>query len=192
MYHLKILFLGYDENNTSLMHFLKDEGHIVVHQENKIELSYIKDFDFIIVFMYRYIITNDIVLYFGKKIINLHISYLPYGRGSHPVFWSFIENSPKGVTIHVIDKGVDTGHILIQKHVKYKKNENTFRKTHERCLIEIENFFKDNHYDILNLKIEPKKQVGLGSYHRTKDLPPNVDWDMKINDYIMINPRRST
>ena len=188
---MKILFLGYNTENTSLIGFLINKGHDVVHQENKIDLNFSRNFDFIISFGYRHLISSDITEHFGKKIINLHISFLPYGRGRHPVFWSFIENSPQGVTIHLIDKGLDTGDVLLQKLVLYKKNENTFRKTHKRCLIEIENLFKDNVNDILNCKIQPKKQKGKGTYHKAKDLPPIVDWDMRIDDYLRMNPRKS-
>ena len=38
----------------------------------------------------------------------MHISYLPFNRGAHPNYWSFKDNSPKGVTIHFIDNGIDT------------------------------------------------------------------------------------
>lgn len=189
---MKILFLGYNKNKTSLIQFLINENHKIVHEENKIDLNFTMNFDFIISFGYTYIITPDIIEYFGQKIINIHISYLPYGRGRHPVFWSFIDNYPKGVSIHLIDEGLDTGDILLQKLVSYKKNEDTFRKTYKRCLIEVENLFKDNHNDILNCKIQPYKQIGVGTYHKEIDLPPNVNWDMKINDYIMIYSRRST
>ena len=51
-----------------------------------------------------------------KTLINLHISYLPYNRGSYPNYWSFKENTPNGVSIHHIDDGIDTGPVLVQKN----------------------------------------------------------------------------
>ena len=44
--------------------------------------------------------------------INLHNSFLPFNRGKHPYFWTFIENCPYGVTIHKVDEGIDTGEIF--------------------------------------------------------------------------------
>jgi len=45
---------------------------------------------------------------------------LPYNKGSHPNFWSFIENSPKGVSIHEIDEGIDTGKLIASKKLLLK------------------------------------------------------------------------
>ena len=45
------------------------------------------------------------------------MSFLPYNRGSHPNFWSFIDDTPKGITIHEIDEGADTGNIVFQKKI---------------------------------------------------------------------------
>ena len=36
-------------------------------------------------------------------------------QGAHPNFWSFYDNTPSGVTIHLIDAGIDTGDVLYQK-----------------------------------------------------------------------------
>ena len=58
------------------------------------------------------------------RAINLHISYLPWNRGADPNLWSAV-GMPKGVTIHYINDGFDTGDILFQKailFVEYFKN----------------------------------------------------------------------
>ncbi len=60
------------------------------------------------------------------SIINLHISFLPWNRGAHPNFWSFYDDTPKGVTIHLIDEGIDTGAIIYQKEITFDRNEKTF------------------------------------------------------------------
>ena len=49
--------------------------------------------------------------------INLHISLLPWNRGSDPNLWSFLDDTPKGVSIHHIDAGVDTGDVIAQREV---------------------------------------------------------------------------
>ena len=43
------------------------------------------------------------------------MSYLPWNRGADPNFWSILEDTPKGVTIHIMDESIDTGDILYQK-----------------------------------------------------------------------------
>ncbi len=48
-------------------------------------------------------------------ILNLHNSYLPWGRGAHPCTWAIIDRTPHGATMHWVDQGVDTGPIFLQK-----------------------------------------------------------------------------
>lgn len=47
--------------------------------------------------------------------LNFHPSYLPFNRGKSPNFWSLVEGTPFGVTLHWIDAGVDTGEIAYQR-----------------------------------------------------------------------------
>lgn len=135
----------------------------------------IKNFDLIICYGYRHIIKDEILKKYKKKIINLHIGFLPYNRGAHPNFWSFAENTPSGVTIHLIDKNVDKGKILFQKQIdfeliKNKRNLN-FETTYKILKIEIEKLFMNNIDKILKSKFEVYPQIGNGSYHDKKDLP---------------------
>jgi methionyl-tRNA formyltransferase len=68
------------------------------------------------------IINEDLVNKLKNPIINLHIGYLPFNRGFHPNLWSFLENTPSGVTIHEIDKGLNTGPIILQKQINFKNS----------------------------------------------------------------------
>ena len=73
------------------------------------------DNDLIVSFGYRHILRSDFINKCGCPIANLHISYLPFNRGAHPNFWSFYDDTPSGVSIYLIDEGIDTGPILFQK-----------------------------------------------------------------------------
>jgi methionyl-tRNA formyltransferase len=67
----------------------------------------------------------------------LHPSFLPYNRGSNPNVWSIVEETPAGVTLHYIDKGVDTGNIIAQKHVAVEPldtGETLYRKLEKTCV----------------------------------------------------------
>ena len=108
---MKILYLGYKD--CKLYEFLK-KNSFLTQTENKITVNDVKDVDHVISFGYKHIIKENIINACKNKIINLHISYLPYNKGANPNFWSFLDNTPKGVTIHYIDKGIDTGDILLQ------------------------------------------------------------------------------
>ncbi|MCD8568399.1 MAG: formyl transferase, partial [Geovibrio sp.] len=87
----------------------------------RIDLPLIEEIkpDLIISYSYRYIIGEDVISAMNGGIINLHISYLPWNKGADPNIWSFLENTPKGVTIHKIDEGLDTGEILVQEELVF-------------------------------------------------------------------------
>ena len=117
----KILFLGYNQSQTKLIDALVANNCIVDHTEEKIEAT--KGYDCVVSYGYRHILKQNVIDGFDCPIFNLHISYLPYNRGAHPNFWSFYDNTPSGVTIHLIDSGVDTGQIVKQKYVNFQQSD---------------------------------------------------------------------
>jgi folate-dependent phosphoribosylglycinamide formyltransferase PurN len=52
--------------------------------------------------------------------INTHQGITPRYRGAHGAYWALYENNPSqcGVTIHVVDQGIDTGNIISQAIVE--------------------------------------------------------------------------
>jgi len=179
----KILFLGFDDKETRLHSILEGRGCVVEHSTEKIVTP--SEFDLIISFGYRHIIPNKIIVA-SCPIVNLHISYLPFNRGSHPNFWSHFDATPSGVTIHLIDEGIDTGPYLFQKRVFFKTNNQAFKETYQILINEIENLFIQNIDEILSLQFEPKKYEEKGTYHSSADLPKGVDWSSIIDDQIQM------
>jgi len=56
--------------------------------------------------------------------VNIHASLLPAYRGAAPAQWAIIQGeSTTGVTTFVIDRGMDTGDILIQRSLEIAPNE---------------------------------------------------------------------
>ena len=115
----KILFLG--PSDSPVFVWLQKNGENVFSTVDKITVEYVLEngFNFLISYGYRFILRKEILDLFPNRAINMHISYLPYNRGADPNFWSFIEGTPKGVTIHYLDEGVDTGDIIVQKEVSF-------------------------------------------------------------------------
>ena len=179
----KILFLGYNQKQTCLIDELISKECEVWHSNQK--LKEIEDFDLIISFGYRHLINKNFLSKNKLPIINLHISYLPWNRGSHPNFWSFFDSTPSGVTIHLINHGIDTGDIIYQRFVHFNEKEDTFAKTHQRLIYELEKLFIDNIENIIMEKFVSKPQHHIGSYHKTSDLPKMfLGWDSKIKNEI--------
>ena len=184
---MRCLFLGYNSNQTKIINFLKRKK-ISVISKNKIKLKEIEKFDLIISFGFRRIIKNDILEKIKRPIINLHMSYLPFNKGSHPNFWSFHDNTKKGVTIHEIDNNLDTGPIIFKKEIKFnirKDKEITFENTYDILFSELEKLFIQNYESIIFNKYRKKKNNLLkGKVNRVKDLPKDLtDWNISIFNY---------
>ena len=179
----RVLFLGYTQENTSLIDELLNANCEVWHTQEKFETT--EGFDFVISYGYRHIIEKSIIMSSMAPIINLHPSYLPWNRGAHPNFWSFFDNTPSGVSIHLVDEGIDTGPILFQRYVNFDKDLITFSQTYKQLMLEIELLFKENLQQIIEGNYKPVPQRRKGSYHKVADLPSEFrGWDSNIHDEI--------
>lgn len=179
----KILFIGYDNKSTKLIDELIDNKCEVWHTNKK--FNKIEFFDLIISFGYRHLIKKDFLKLHNIPIINLHISYLPWNKGSHPNFWSLFEDTPSGVTIHLVDEGIDTGDIIYQRKVIFKNTDNTFEKTYKKLFAEIESLFIENIQNIIFGQYIAKPQTSGGSYHSSDELPDSFrGWHANINEEI--------
>lgn len=159
---MNILLLG--EKSNLLADKLINIGHNIQITCDKISLDMVQNYDFLVSFGYRHIIKKDIIDKFINRIINLHISLLPYNRGADPNFWSYIEQTPKGVTIHYIDEGLDTGDIIVQKEVQDNIETDTLKTSYDRLINEIITLFNDNIEDILkgNVQSIPQSNYAVG------------------------------
>jgi len=175
----RVLFLGYNQSQTKLIDALVANNCVVDHTEDKIEA--ISGYDCVISYGYRHIIKQDVIDGFACPIFNLHISYLPYNRGAYPNFWSFYDNTPSGVTIHLIDSGVDTGPIVKQKYVNLNEADDTFVKAYSVLIENIESLFLEFLPSFLSDTWTAKKQRGVGTHHYVKELPSNfAGWNSNI------------
>jgi methionyl-tRNA formyltransferase len=184
---LYILFLGpKNPRQIELVNFLEQEGCNVVRTSKKIGTNDIDKFNFLISFGYRYIIGKNILNQFKNNAINLHISYLPWNRGADPNLWSIIDNTPKGVSIHLIDEGIDTGDIIAQIKV-YFSDEDTLSSSYEKLQFQITELFKNKWPLIRDDKINPKRQKGNGTFHNSRDKDSLImqlkdGWQTKLID----------
>jgi len=132
-----------DENILKIKN-IAEKYSVPVKQPDKKDIykcvSYIKNLtlDLIVVCGYKYIIPKDIFNIPEFKTINIHPSYLPAYRGQHVINWAIINGEKEtGVTIHYIDKGIDTGDIILQKKVQilFEDTAKTLHKKiyHEAC-----------------------------------------------------------
>ncbi|KGA21245.1 hypothetical protein GM51_2915 [freshwater metagenome] len=155
----------------------------MTHSDRKLNST--SNFDLVICFGYRHIISSETINDSQCRIINLHTSMLPWNRGAHPIFWSFFDNTPLGVSIHEIESGIDTGALIAQKEVFLETASLTFEDAHTRMNQEIEELFIDVFDGIVGGAAFASPQIGGGSFHKTSDLPKDFSgWESEIDKEI--------
>jgi len=169
---MKVLFLTNNDITTTLSEWLENDAkEEVLRFSEKITLSHINTFcpDFVISYNYKYITGEDVIGLVSGRIINLHISLLPWNKGADPNFWSFVENTPKGVTIHRIVPEIDAGDILLQKELTFNERDETLKSSYDRLHNEIQKLFISNWNRIKNGQVPAKVQQGDGSFHYSRE-----------------------
>ena len=130
-------------------------------------------FDLIVSFGYRYIIKDPILSAFAGRILNLHVSFLPWGRGADPNFWAWRDGEPHGVTLHLIDAGVDTGPVVAQRIVSMTADE-TLATSYAKLRRGAETLFAEA-WPIIDLLIsETARQPTGGSHHYAREAKPII------------------
>ena len=74
--------------------------------------------DIIVSLFFNQILGRELIELPVKGCLNLHPALLPKYRGVSPIFWALVNGEEKvGLTIHYIEKKVDSGDILMQKEI---------------------------------------------------------------------------
>ena len=167
-----ILFVTNNGNTEDLYRWLSEREPKVYRIENKLTPEAVEQMapSFIISFNYRHMIPEEVLRRMPGRVINLHTSLLPYNRGSNPNFFSFLYDTPKGVTIHLVDRGLDTGDLLCQREITFDEEKETFASSYDRLLLEIADLFRENWEKIKRGDVVPRRQEGEGSFHRMREL----------------------
>ena len=114
------------------------------------EIKFIRDMnlDFIVVIAYGLILPQEILNLPKFGCYNLHASILPRWRGAAPIQRSMIEGDEMtGVTIMKMNKGLDTGDIVLQDKLKINISESYTELETRLSLMGaelFEKFFKDS------------------------------------------------
>lgn len=139
--------------------------------------------DLIIVVAYGKILPVDILMLPAFGCINVHASLLPKYRGAAPIQWALINGETKtGVTIIMMDEGLDTGDILFQKEIEILEEDNA--ETLSKKLSELGAFLLiETIRKIKEGSIERISQVGTPSYAPLlKKEDGLIDWSKSAKD----------
>jgi methionyl-tRNA formyltransferase len=72
------------------------------------------------------IISSKVLESTSALFINTHAGITPQYRGVHGAYWALVSNDKEncGVTVHKVDKGIDTGEIVKQSTIEISKPDN--------------------------------------------------------------------
>ena len=116
--------------------------------------------------------------------VNLHASLLPNYRGAAPINWAIAKGEKKtGVTIMLIDEGMDTGDILTQRDVPIREDE-TAEELSKRLSLEgagllLETIDRIEKNDISPVKQNPN-EVTYAPLLSRKD--GEIDWNRNAKE----------
>lgn len=167
---MKVLLLSpYPE---MLIHALEEAGDVPLYFQGN---GWIGDtdlqHDFAVSFGYRNILNSQYLDYMKGNVVNIHISLLPWNRGSDPNFWSWFDDTPKGITIHQIDAGIDTGPLLVQEEVKRWSRDETLYSTYNLLMAKAKALFESEWKNIRRGGLGTRHVAG-GTYHKAADKEP--------------------
>lgn len=120
-------------------------------------------------YSYRHLVRADTLNMMPDRFVNLHISYLPFNRGADPNFWSLVEGTPSGVTIHIMSEGMDQGDVLAQREVEIVETEHTLKSSYDLLQSEIQLLFRDRWQAMASGSVRPVAQPPGGTLHYARE-----------------------
>lgn len=176
----RIVILGYNINNTDFYEQLSAlDLQVDITQDVNILLNPI--YDAYIIYGLRTIIPEYLLNNCQSPIINMHISLLPWNRGAHPNFWSHYEESPSGVSLHLVDSGIDTGPLIAQEQMFIDIHAHTFESSYLMLKNDMERLMLKYIIAITHNNFKSYPQKSGGSLHFKRDLPTLFGgWDKNI------------
>ena len=150
------------------------------------EINFIsnKDIDIIIVAAYGLILPERILKIPKFGCLNVHASLLPKWRGAAPIQRSIMAGDKKtGISYMLMDKGLDTGPVILQKETQIGENDN-FLKVHDSLSLIASQTISETILKFIEGKLATKEQNDdIASYadkiekHETK-----IDWNLTAKE----------
>ena len=169
--------------------FINSFGDQVQIKTERFDLDYIKaeKIEFIVSDRAQFLIKKEIIDFLPQRIVNLHPSFLPWGRGYHPNYWSVKEGFPHGVSLHFIDEDIDTGPLIAQTRCFYSQQD-SLKDTYNRLRYLMVDLFKSCWPELrIGKLIGVEQDPSVGCLHYKKDFEGHFEqlkdgWDTLIRD----------
>lgn len=151
------------------------------------------DLDLGLLLWWPALIKEDVLSMTKLGFVNTHPSLLPHGRGKHYNFWTIVEQAPFGVSLHMVEKGIDSGPIVAQKEIAYDWCD-TGRSLYDKAQSAMYELFIDAYPSLRSGQFSLKPQnLGSGSLHYAKELEPAslIDLDKTYTGRDLLNLLRA-
>ena len=147
---IKISFIcaRYDSKDETLKKYAKLNSidyfkHKDVNSDEFISIIIKYKCDLFISMSFNQIFKSNIINLAKYKPINCHAGKLPCYRGRNILNWVLINDEKDfGITVHFIDKGIDTGDIILQKSFQITSQDN-YKTLLEKAYVECANILYD-------------------------------------------------
>tara|TARA_B100000795_G_C22783426_1_gene433437 strand:- start:359 stop:1252 length:894 start_codon:yes stop_codon:yes gene_type:complete len=147
---IKISFIcaRYDSKDETLKKYAKLNSidyfkHKDVNSDEFISIIIKYKCDLFISMSFNQIFKSKIINLTKYKPINCHAGKLPFYRGRNILNWVLINDEKDfGITVHFIDKGIDTGDIILQKSFQIT-NQDNYKTLLEKAYVECANILYD-------------------------------------------------
>lgn len=171
-HHINDLALVLTTEENSIYRMAKDSNIETYVYESSLDflINKFENVDLGLLVWWPKIIRNPLLSIPKLGFINTHPSYLPYNRGKNYNFWALKDSTPFGVTLHLVDDGIDTGAIVAQKEIPYDWTD-TGGTLYQKAKKEMVDLFKNTYPDIRSGSFPAKSQDSKNAtYHHSKEL----------------------
>lgn len=142
--------------------------------------------DVVVLVAFGQILPTEIIRFPKMGCINIHPSLLPKYRGAAPINWTLIRGEEKtGVTIMMMDEGVDSGDILLQEETTVEHGE-TYNRLHDRLAIMGADLLLKTLEGLTEGTIQPLPQnAAMATYApRLKKEDGLIQWQSEVKDIV--------
>lgn len=194
---MKVLILGPKSRNQPILDALINQNvdASIVSDICSISSCELVNFSHLISSGYHKRISVSILEKFNpRNRLNVHASFLPFGKGIGTILFALLYPVPLGSTIHILDPEIDQGDILIQECFEIPDYVKSQRILHGFWVKHASELFIKNMMPLLQGSINPVKQVGTyKSPYLTRDESEvhlsllTKGWDTPLDDLMWLS-----
>ena len=109
------------------------EGHVDRRERDLVLATWLEEHgvELVVLAGYMHLLTEPFLRRFPQRVVNVHPSLLPLFPGAHAIDDALASGAATtGVTVHLVDEGLDTGPVLAQEVVPVEPRSTLVERIH--------------------------------------------------------------